>query len=98
MRSVWLSHRAERDLLDIATFIAADSPVQAEIFVDRLGRACAELGDAALRYSVILRHESRGYRRRPFENYAIIYVVNDDEVVVVRITSSARDLDALLED
>lgn len=95
---VRLSDLAEQDLLDIATFIAADSPVQAEIYTEKLGQACFDLADNAMRYALIPRHESRGYRRRPFENYAIIYAVQDDEVVVVRITSSARDLTLLLGD
>lgn len=95
---VRLSDLAEQDLLDIATFIAADSVLQAEIYTDKLLQACAELADSAERYALIPRYEGRGYRRRPFENYAIIYVVNADEVAVVRITSSARDLDTLLGD
>lgn len=95
---VRLSDLAEQDLLDIATFIAADSVLQAEIYTDKLLQACAGLAESAERYALIPRYEGRGYRRRPFENYAIIYVVNPDEVVVVRITSSARDLDTLLDD
>lgn len=94
---VRLSDLAEQDLLDIATFIAADSSLQAEIYTERLGQACLDLADNSLRYALIPRYESRGYRRRPFENYAIIYAVQGDEVVVVRITSSARGLDSLLD-
>jgi toxin ParE1/3/4 len=94
---VRLSDLAEQDLLDIATFIAADSPLQARIYTDKLGRACDELEEGALRYALIPRYENRGYRRRPFEGYAIIYVVNRDEVVIVSTVSSARDLDDLLD-
>lgn len=95
---VRLSDLAEQDLLDIATFIGTDSPAQAEVYTEKLGQACSDLADNAMRYALIPRYESRGYRRRPFENYAIIYAVQDDEVVVVRITSSARDLTLLLGD
>jgi toxin ParE1/3/4 len=95
---VRLSYLAEQDLLDISTFIAADSPRQAQIYIDKLIRACAELAEDEERYALIPRYENRGYRRRPFENYAIIYVVNGEDVTVVRITSSARDLEALLGD
>ena len=95
---VRLSDLAEQDLLEIATYIAADSVVQAEIYTDKLLKACAGLAESAERYALIPRYQGRGYRRRPFENYAIIYVVNPDEVVIVRITSSARDLDTLLGD
>jgi len=95
---VRLSDLAKQDLLDIATFIGADSPLQAEIYTEKLGQACFELADNPLRYTLIPRYEAFGYRRRPFDNYAIIYAVEGDGVVVVRIASSARDLKSLLGD
>lgn len=95
---VRLSDLAEQDLLDIATFIGADSPLQAEIYTEKLGEACLKLADNPLRYTLIPRYEAAGFRRRPFDNYAIIYAVQGDEVVVVRIASSARDLASLLGD
>jgi len=95
---VRLSDLAEQDLLDIATFFGADSPLQAEVYTEKLGQACLELAENPMRYALIPRYEAKAYRRRPFENYAIIYSVQDDEVTIVRITSSARDLASLLGD
>ena len=95
---VELSAQAERDLLDIALYIAADNPDRALSFVDELQQACWGLADRARRYPVLPGFERQAIRRRPHGRYAILYAVADDSVQVLRILSTAMDLDAVLGD
>ena len=93
---VELSEQAESDLLDIALYIAADSPDRAFSFVDELQQACWGLADQARRYPVLRGFERQAIRRRVHGRYAILYAVGDDRVQVLRILSTAMDLDRAL--
>jgi toxin ParE1/3/4 len=88
---------ARKDLLSIARFIGADNPARAVTFSEELIQACMELAEQPERYAVLPRYGKRGVRRRPHGNYSIIYDVGVDVVTIVRILSSARDLDDLLD-
>jgi toxin ParE1/3/4 len=92
-----LDPQAERDVLDITTWMAVESMMRADKFavaigkaLDRLevfpemGRAAPDLGD--------------GRRIWQVWDYLLIYRVAPDEVVVERILHGARDLDALFDD
>ena len=93
---VELSALAESDFLDIALYIAADNPDRAFRFVDELQQSCRGLADRPLRFPVLPGFESRAIRRRVHGHYALLYVARDDRVQVLRILSSAMDLDAAL--
>ena len=93
-----LSELAESDLLDIALYIAEDSPDRAFTFVDELQQACEGLTDRPLRFPLLPAFEEQGFRRRVHAKYAIIYIVDADVVRVLRIVSTAMDLGRLLSD
>ncbi|MET3928036.1 type II toxin-antitoxin system RelE/ParE family toxin [Devosia sp. 2618] len=95
---VQISGVAERDLLNIALYIAADNPERAFSFVDELQASCRGLGDGPLRFALIPGFEKREFRRRTHGRYAIIYRVEDDVIRVVRILSSSMDLKSVLDD
>ncbi|MBF0679115.1 MAG: type II toxin-antitoxin system RelE/ParE family toxin [Devosia sp.] len=91
------SRDAQKDLVEIVRYIARDNPLRATSFADELVLACQELGDHPERFPSLKRYAARGLRRRPYGNYSIIYAVGSDVVFIVRIISSARDLDALVD-
>lgn len=91
-----ISSLAEADIEAIADFIAEDNPVRAGSFARELWAACMGLGDAPFRFAQFEEYENKGYRRRVYGRYSIIYRVADDEVLVVRVFSSLVDIRAVL--
>ena len=93
---VTFSPKAKRDLVEIARFIASDSPQQAEKFTAKLVAACEALEDYPERYPVLQRYARQAYRRRPLEHYSIIYTSLSTEVQIVRVLSAWVDLETTL--
>ncbi|KRA98143.1 hypothetical protein ASD83_13920 [Devosia sp. Root685] len=91
-----ISGLAEADIEAIADFIAEDNPMRAGSFARELWDACVGLGDAPFRFAQLEDYENRGYRRRVYGRYSIIYRVDGDEVLVVRVFSSLLDIRAVL--
>lgn len=94
MPAVLRTDRAEEDLLDIWAYIAQDSPVAADAFVDELVETCLTLAE----------HPAAGHGRpelapdlRSFShgNYIIFYRPIDNGVLVIRVLHGARDLTEL---
>lgn len=95
MRVIYTS-AARADLLEIATWIAEDSPVRAETFVEELIKACDKLGDMPRRFRLVPGHEDSGIRRRPYGNYLIFYWIGDDSVQILHVLHGARDYEKIL--
>ena len=95
---VTISPEAERDLDDIAAFIAQDSRVHALALIERLTALCGSLAEAPLRYPVIRRRGDVEVRRAPHRTYSVYYTVNEDEVYVLHVLHSARDLERFFPD
>ena len=89
---VVFSSTARRDLIEIASFIATDSPSRAKTFIDELAAACEGLSDQPERFALIRGYEGKGYRSRPYGSYAIVYGVEQDHVRVLRVLHGARNL------
>jgi plasmid stabilization system protein ParE len=94
--NVVITEPAFSDLEKIALYIAKDSPLRAETFVDELVKAALELADRPLAYQLVPRYEDLGIRRRPYGNYLIFYTVRLDRIVVQRILNGAQDYEAIL--
>lgn len=100
-RRIAIRPQAGRDLIDLATFIAADRPSAADRFLNSFeatcqllcssptyGSSCA-VSDATmvgLRLCTILR----------FRSCLILYRPSDLEIEIVRVFHGVRDLDAVL--
>jgi toxin ParE1/3/4 len=90
---VRLSKRSELDLEEIGDYIAVDSPMNAVRFLRELRDACNRIG-----------HMPTGYRARPelgegirssaVKAYTIFFLIEADEVLVVRVLHGARDINA----
>ena len=93
---VVISGQADADIESIGDFIASDNPARAITYTDELLEACLGLGEAPFRFAVLDRFAHLAYRRRPYGQYSIVYQVGSDVVTVVRVISTARDLDTAL--
>lgn len=88
---------AKLDLEGIAEFIAAENPARAASFALELDTKARELGDFPHRFPLIPDFVDLGIRRRTHGNYLIVYRVETDRVLVMRVLHAARDYPALLD-
>lgn len=72
---VILAQAAIDDLIAIGRYIAKDSPVRAETFVDELERKCLELADAPRAFPLVPHRKNKDVRRRVHGNCLIFYRV-----------------------
>lgn len=88
---VVISRDAERDLEQIADFIAEDNPLRAASFVVELNDKARDLGSFPERFPIAPQLEHLGIRRRSYGSYLIFYRIEPDRVVVLRYLHGARD-------
>jgi len=91
MASLIWSAEALRDIDEIATFIARDSPDQAALFVARLIEATDRLVDHPRSGRVIPELESEDCREVIVAPYRIMYQIDHDQVLIVRVQHGARN-------
>jgi toxin ParE1/3/4 len=99
VKNVLITPEAERDLEEIADYIAADNPARALSFVQEIRDRCVKLGAAPLAH--VARPElGDGIRFCRHKRYLIFFKVDpvDGSVLVVRVLHGARDLLALFGD
>ena len=95
MTPVRISAEAEADLDAIWLYIANDSPVNADRFLDRLVTSLTTTLSTAPLAGRTRDEFELGLRSFPIENYIAFYRLRDTTVEIVRIIHSARDLSAL---
>lgn len=88
---VIFSRNAERDLEDIADWIARDNPERAESFVAELIRTCESIGRAPRSYPLVDRNRDPTLRRRVFGSYLIFFDIGAKEVEILHVVHGARD-------
>lgn len=89
---VTFSDKARQDLTRIGDYIAMDNPRRARSFVQELRSSCAGLVDRPLRFAQLEGFEQLGYRRRIHGSHVILYRVEPEVVLIVRIVQAAADL------
>lgn len=91
MAAVIKSPEAEEDLIDIWLYIAEDSLVNADRFLDRLGGMAQKLADAPGMGKE--RPElAPALKSFPMEDYVLFYRVMLDGIELVRVLRCSRDL------
>jgi toxin ParE1/3/4 len=95
MTPVRISAEAEADLDAIWLYIAADNPVNADGFLDRLVTSLTTTLSTAPLAGRTRDEFELGLRSFPIENYIAFYRLRDTTVEIVRIIHSARDLSAI---
>lgn len=103
---VMYSHAARDDLVEIATYIAEDSPAAAERFLDLAYESIEQLREMPHLGSVkefstdLIDPRLSKLRSRPlnqFRNYSVYYFVHTDAIEVVRILHGMRSVDGELQ-
>ena len=86
---------AESDLDEIWWYIAQDSPINADRFLDRIQEGCLLL--SYFPQMGTSRDELKaGLRCQPVENYLIFYFPLEDGIDIVRVLHGSRDTESLL--
>ncbi|MBD5780774.1 type II toxin-antitoxin system RelE/ParE family toxin [Pelagicoccus sp. NFK12] len=92
-----ISEEAESDLEDIWDYIAMDSPLKADRFIDQLFRKCLDLSEL----DGVGRQRNELYQgllSLPHKKFVIFFTREKSKVNIVRILRGSRDLDPLFED
>jgi toxin ParE1/3/4 len=88
---------AEQDLVDIALYIARDSPTNADRFIDAIERECQKLADSPF----VLGRSCAGLhpdlRRHNFKNYALVFRPVPGGIELVGVFHGSRELEAMFE-
>src|SRR5437016_6283535 len=92
MAAIAWSLTAQDDLLDIGIYIARDSPVYAVRMIDRLVEAVEQLGLFPLSGRVVPEFERADLRELIVSSYRIVYLVQADNVTILRVVHGARDI------
>ncbi len=90
---------AARDLEELISYVAADSPLNAERILDKLEKRAQTLESTPVRGRVVpeLAHFGiRNWRELIVKPYRIIYRIDEDTVNVLAVLDGRRDLQDLL--
>ena len=98
MTPVRISADAENDLDAIWLYIANDSPVSADQFLDRLVTTLTTTLSIAPLAGRTRDEFGVGLRSFPVESYIAFYRVRNEVVEIIRIIHGARDLAAIFGD
>lgn len=91
-----LAAAAKRDLIELWEYIASDSPMNADRFLDRIYETFESLAaspDIGRSRDIL----APGLRSFPVGRYVIFYRAQEEVLEVVRVVSGYRDLDQLLD-
>lgn len=94
-RKLIIADQAKDDLVEIWLYIANDSPVAADNFIDHLHEKCLSLCSAP-EIGRIRNEFLPGIRCLPVKRYLIFYRDTGQNIEVARIISSYRDIESLL--
>ena len=96
-RDLHISEEAESDLDDIWDYIAKDSPLKADRFLEQLYHKCisiSELDGVGRRRDEL----AEGLLSVPHKKYIIFFVREASRVSIVRVLRGSRDLDQAFEE
>lgn len=92
MAQVRWSLTAGNDLQDIEDFIARDSVLHAVTFVDRVVESAETLLKSRHIGRVVPEFNRPDLREVIFRGYRIVYLLQENEVLILRVVHGARDL------
>ena len=96
MAQVRWSLTAGNDLQEIEDFIARDSVLHAITFVDRIVESAETLLKTPQVGRMIPEFNRSDLRELIFRGYRIVYLLQNNEILILRVVHGARDLPALV--
>ncbi len=90
MAALILSPEAEMDLLEIWLYIAEDSPVNADRFLDKLNEKAQALAEF-IGMGVERPELGEGMKCFPVDRYVLFYRSTENGAELVRVLASSRD-------
>ena len=96
MAQVRWSLTAGNDLQDIENFIARDSVLHAIAFVDRVVESAETLLKNPRIGRVVPEFNREDLREVIFRSYRVVYLLQGDKIVILRVVHGSRDLAALV--
>jgi toxin ParE1/3/4 len=86
------SPTSEEDLIDLWLYIAEDQPTNADRLLDRLNDAMIKLTQMP-KMGVERSELIKGLRSYPVGKYILYYRIKDNNIELVRVLSSSKDID-----
>jgi toxin ParE1/3/4 len=96
MAQVRWSVTAGNDLQDIEDFIARDSALHAVTFIDRVVESAETLLKTPQIGRIVPEFNRPDLREVICRDYRVVYLLRDNEVLILRVVHGARDLLALV--
>lgn len=96
MAQVRWSLTAGNDLQDIEDFIARDSVLHAIAFVNRVVESTGTLLKSPQIGRIVPEFNRQDLREVIFRGYRVVYLLQSNEVIILRVVHGARDLLALV--
>ena len=93
-----LTEKADRDLSEIKEYIALDNPKAADALLSDFEKAFDNLASMPKIGHINKNLTNKNVRFLNIKKYVIIYKINDDSVVVIRISSAYRDIPEMISD
>ena len=94
---VEITAEAERDLAEIARYIAQDDVRKATEFIHELRSACEGLSNFPERFALVPRYGQLGIRHRVCGKHLIFYQIESERIVVIHVLHGARDYSDLFD-
>ena len=94
MQTSIISPKAEQDLLDIWLYIAEDSPINADRFLDRLEGKVLRLAEFT-ELGIDRPDLAIGLKSFPLDRYILYYRINTGGIELVRVLHGSRDINLL---
>lgn len=91
MPALIISPEAEQDLLDIWLYIAEDSPVNADRFLDRLEGKALKLSEFT-EIGIDRPELAPDMKSFPVDRYVLYYRANTEGIELVRVLHGSRDI------
>jgi len=85
---------AQADMDAIGEFIRPDNPVRAESFIEELAARIETIAERPLSFPACP-DLGPGLRSALHGNYLIVFLFDNDEVVIARVVHGARDIESL---
>ncbi len=94
MQKLIIADQAREDLMEIWLYIASDSIIGADKFIDFLYEKCTNL---CLTPEIGMKRDALlpGLRCLPAKRYLIFYRIKHDSIEIIRILSGYRDIESL---